>query len=686
MNHPKLSSMNLQEAVADLDLHSFISKVPHIPVIDVKNWDREGSQWRSTFSALSTGDWLKVNRLLKQAESDLLDEPRDGELQCAILLGSYFGHIDLVRRIITSVRDVLRLAVIETAKTDEGFTALHLASMGVFPDPLPEGLAPQHAKVVKLLLESSNCNTELLTAKTATGEWTALHLAAGKGQIDSLRALLAGYQSAGPAGMGGREELAYVLRDANGMTPLHLAALESHEEVVRELLQCEMMDVNALNNLALTPLHLASIRGMAKIVEELVRVPRVDVNAVDCCLSTALHWAAHSGATDVVRCFIDASKHRTVRMTEEDLDGSTALQITAEDMVNQEDIHKMLLELHEVKVHVDRLYRDRQVFVDAANAMLVGAALISSVTFGGWLQPPLGYVRYSQFSADYAAVEQHLSVRLFWIFNSFAFYLAMATVISGAGCVLPMNTFHIKRAVRRIRYMLNFTSFLLGLSILFVLAAFTAAGFACLPPIQEQQARMRLTTLIGLIVCACVLVYMTKVTSFNVRFDLKIAQQYLTKKLILFKERISHRLAKDAQSQEHQIFVKMAELANISDLDKREQQKDEVIDRLQLYLYLRDLPTLWYRTRAEKAVVDALMAFRNAGVLEVDGSSGQLRRRLHSYRVQDLDSLYWSFKVDEHRRFNGYRRRRNPLILYDLRGKTTTTKGSNSIRDSFKNR
>lgn len=87
--------MNLQEAVADLDLHPFISKVPHIPVMDLKNWDREEFQLRSIYSVLSSGDWLKVNRLLKQAKTDLLDEPRDGELQCTIPLGSYFGQMDL---------------------------------------------------------------------------------------------------------------------------------------------------------------------------------------------------------------------------------------------------------------------------------------------------------------------------------------------------------------------------------------------------------------------------------------------------------------------------------------------------------------------------------------------------------------------------------------------------------------
>lgn len=54
----------------------------------------------------------------------------------------------------------------------------------------------------------------------------------------------------------------------------------------------------------------------------------------------------------------------------------------------------LLVQQHEVEVHVQRLCRDREVFVDAPDAMLVGAAVISSVTFGGWLHASLGYVNW----------------------------------------------------------------------------------------------------------------------------------------------------------------------------------------------------------------------------------------------------------------------------------------------------
>ncbi len=59
--------------------------------------------------------------------------------------------------------------------------------------------------------------------------------------------------------------------------------------------------------------------------------------------------------------------------------GITALQIATE--MKHDEIVKTLLERPEVAKQVEDLYRDRQLHLDAANAILVGAALIASVTF-----------------------------------------------------------------------------------------------------------------------------------------------------------------------------------------------------------------------------------------------------------------------------------------------------------------
>jgi hypothetical protein len=55
------------------------------------------------------------------------------------------------------------------------------------------------------------------------------------------------------------------------------------------------------------------------------------------------------------------------------------------------EIVKILTNIPKVEKDVKRLYKDRQVHVDAANVILIRATLIASVTFARWLQLPLGY-------------------------------------------------------------------------------------------------------------------------------------------------------------------------------------------------------------------------------------------------------------------------------------------------------
>ncbi len=70
-----------------------------------------------------------------------------------------------------------------------------------------------------------------------------------------------------------------------------------------------------------------------------------------------------------------------LRANIENLWGIRALQIATE--MTHDEIVKTLLERPEVAKQVERLYRVRQVHVRAANAILVGPALIASVTFAG---------------------------------------------------------------------------------------------------------------------------------------------------------------------------------------------------------------------------------------------------------------------------------------------------------------
>jgi ankyrin repeat protein len=262
-------------------------------------------------------------------------------------------------------------------------------------------------------------------------------------------------------------------------------------------------------------------RGHVEAVQELLEHPKLDVNAQDDKKMTPLLYAIDAGNVDMVKVLCQKDKFHRLRATEENSAGHTPLQIVVEDNNRSEDpnmkaIEKVLLERPEVKDFVDRLYRDRQVFVDAANALLVGAALIASVTFAGWLQPPLGYTPYYDFSQpfpappgayeSYAAIKQNPKVKAFWVFNSLSFFFAIATVLAGADAAMPsLDDAFIGRVVKSVRRALIVASILLVMSVVCVLGAFASGGFAVLPPVLKYDTSMIITVFVGGTVCMIIL-------------------------------------------------------------------------------------------------------------------------------------------------------------------------------------
>ena len=96
-----------------------------------------------------------------------------------------------------------------------------------------------------------------------------------------------------------------------------------------------------------------------------------------------------------------------------------------------------LFQRPEVKQAVSQ---QREFAVNSANAIMVGAALIAGVTYGGWLQPPLGYNTYYQFPEplpappdtfeSYMAIQGHINMQVFAVFNSLSFFCAVAAVVA----------------------------------------------------------------------------------------------------------------------------------------------------------------------------------------------------------------------------------------------------------------
>jgi ankyrin repeat protein len=250
--------------------------------------------------------------------------------------------------------------------------------------------------------------------------------------------------------------------------------------------------------------------------------------------ATPLHFAVLKGHRDAVR---ELLTHLQLDASSEDSRLRTPLEIATTkiaDSNTRREIVKLLMGRPEVKELVDRLYRDRQVFVDAANALLVGAALIASVTFAGWLQPPLGYTTYYDFPEplpappstyeSYAAVKQHATVQAFWFFNSLSFFFAIATVLTGANAAMPsLENAFVGTVVKTVKTTLIYASFLFAISVVCVLCAFATAGFAVLPPKAKYKWSMISTVAIGAFACLiCLKIFLCKLSKpICSRFSLK---------------------------------------------------------------------------------------------------------------------------------------------------------------------
>jgi hypothetical protein len=319
-----------------------------------------------------------------------------------------------------------------------------------------------------------------------------------------------------------------------GETLLHWVAKNSHSKLIPQIMISERQTGGFLNEMDIaqssiggprgqTALHYAAKAGHGDVVKTLLAYAELGLNLAGSDGNTPLHLATKNGHVHVVKALCQNPDQQRLRANEEDAQGETCLQYAMENVNDKiskgiaKEIANTLMDRSDVKDFLDRHYRDRQVLVDAANALLVGGALIAGLSFASWLRPPLSFTPYYQFPQStpatppatyetFAAVDLHYSLRLFWTFNNLSFFFAIATVLSGAEAAFPdLDTVFVVKAVQIVRRALIRTSILLVFSVITVLGAFVCAGFTVLPPIARDLNNMTASTVFGMLVCCVVL-------------------------------------------------------------------------------------------------------------------------------------------------------------------------------------
>ncbi len=383
---------------------------------------------------------------------------------------------------------------------------------------------------------------------------TALHMAAANGNAEIVKAIC------------GVADVDLNKRDVFGYTPLHLACYSTHprrDEVIKILLACQFIDANVAakaKGYYFTPLHLAVKTKSTDIVDMLLdwcpigknyrKVLEVDtksnsgwtalhlavrlkifekddekkadfvtmivalirfintnipesINKSDNTKSTPLHTSVAAGDRELVERLLEDGD----KIDPELLDDQrrTALEIA----VHQNDFPMV----QKIQHYLERagIVGNHQAFADSASAILVGAALLVTVTFAAWAQIP---------TDDSTA---------FWVFMSLSFYFAVAAFISAAGAAIPTKG----STLGLIRRAVLVSAFCLAISLTCAVAAFAIAGFLLTPHGIEHRRKVIATTVIGGVVCLfCLLSFVRKILKalglFFLMLDL-VAQQQVVK-------------------------------------------------------------------------------------------------------------------------------------------------------------
>jgi ankyrin repeat protein len=131
---------------------------------------------------------------------------------------------------------------------------------------------------------------------------TPLHLASLNGHLEIIKYLI-------------KKGVDVNAKNRKSQTPLHLAIHNAHKNIIDFLLH-HNANINALDSEGDTPLAWAAYKGQLEIVKQLIAL-KTNINIANKTGNSPLHWASGEGYTDIVKLLIEHDANLTC-LNEED--------------------------------------------------------------------------------------------------------------------------------------------------------------------------------------------------------------------------------------------------------------------------------------------------------------------------------------------------------------------------------
>ncbi|KAL3681745.1 hypothetical protein R1sor_024701 [Riccia sorocarpa] len=271
-----------------------------------------------------------------------------------------------------------------------------------------------------------------------------------------------------------------------------------------------------------TALHWACFKGHTAVVKELMDeafLPELDLNPRNGDGDTPLHLAITKALEtrnlDIVDMLCNRGKHKKLLLNKKNLDGKTAYQRlweVAMDSSKGEDerdvaelMRQVLLRQKPVNDRREDSFRERDYLQTVATSLLVGATLLVSVTFGGFLQMPRQPPEADFFEPGATEFDptSNLGSRKYWymravdIFrcsNSITFFMSIISIVASIRVMISRRErVFIEKENRELERSIRVGSLSLMLATAVAVVAFVSSGLANIP-VAESGWSMVIST------------------------------------------------------------------------------------------------------------------------------------------------------------------------------------------------